>query len=249
VGQPKLINNQSGFGIVEIIALVVILALIGSVSYVIYKDHHKTNTTRLASALTPKSSSTTNTTLPSKISSGYPIYESTATVPSSWLTYTNSNYNFSIAHPSNWSVLPTTSKVSTVFTNDPAIKYFNVDFTNPAVPGNNLITYDYGVTVTNQTLSQVLASDESVLVNNNTGPNSAVTSSIIDTKYYTYKGYIAVQLDTQNVDKNTGTPNYNADFIVYANGNSYDFYSQNSNSGGALTDPTVLTALDSLKIN
>ncbi len=239
----KLKNNQKGFTAVEGLLIVLILVVIGAVGYMVYHNDHKAKTTTSISttAASKPPVKTTPTT------SQYPKYTTISTLPSGWSTYTNSTYNFSIDYPSTWTQA-NTSKSSTTYASDSSINFFDIHFNNPAAPGSNTITYDYGVQVTNQSLSQNLTADENSLVNNNNGNGSAVSAKIVDTKNYTFNGDNAVQLDVAITDKNAGTTSYNVDFIVYANGYSYDFYSQNNDSNGVLSDTTVSTALSTLSI-
>ncbi len=54
----KLRNNESGFGVVEIILVLVIVALIGAVGYLVYKNHSKTVVTPVAATTTTKPATT-----------------------------------------------------------------------------------------------------------------------------------------------------------------------------------------------
>lgn len=83
----KLKNNQKGFSAIEAIMLVVIVALIGAVGWMVYKDRHKTTVT-------------TTTTQPTKTSSTPTSQQPTANTT----TYTDSSKLFTISYPTSWAV-------------------------------------------------------------------------------------------------------------------------------------------------
>lgn len=60
----KLQKNESGFSAVEVVLVLVIVALIGTVGWLVYKNHHKTTTAAITttSATKPTTSTTTKTT-------------------------------------------------------------------------------------------------------------------------------------------------------------------------------------------
>lgn len=101
----KLRNNQKGFGTVEIILIVVIVALIGVVGWFVYKNHNKT---------TPSSTTTANTTsfTPTK----------TTTTPKSvdptvnWLEYKATHYTIKFAD--GWVIMKKQSSNDSFFTTD-----------------------------------------------------------------------------------------------------------------------------------
>ena len=225
-----------------------LIAVVGFIGYYIYHTANHSSHAQAVAKIYGQRSKGSSGAIAQDTSSSRPTYNITTTIPATWKTYANKAYNFSIYYPSSWVPATTNNKLSTVYASMPLVNYFSVDFQNPATPGNSNLTYDFGVTVTNQSLSQTLATDENSLVYNNTGPYSAVSAKVIGTKYYTFKGYKAVQLDVSITDKNTQLTGYNVDFIVYANGASYDFYSQNNDINGVLSSSTVATALGSLSI-
>lgn len=65
----KLQSNQKGFSAVEVIIVIVVVALIGTVGWLVYKNHHKTTPTNIATTSSTKSSSTSSSTKPSTTTS------------------------------------------------------------------------------------------------------------------------------------------------------------------------------------
>jgi hypothetical protein len=94
----KLRNSQSGFGVVEVVLIVVIIALIGLAGWFVYRDHHKTtvaNTTISSSSKPATSTSTkTATTTPTQSANPYAGWD-TATLQYEKITY---------QYPSNWTL-------------------------------------------------------------------------------------------------------------------------------------------------
>ena len=85
----KLRNNQSGFGAVEGILVLVIVVLIGVVGFMVYKNHNKTKPTPVASTTTTKPTASTQAKTP------------TAPDPyTGWQTYTGTDVNFK--YPADW---------------------------------------------------------------------------------------------------------------------------------------------------
>lgn len=85
----KLQDNETGFSVVEIVLVVVVIALIGTVGWLIYKNHHKTTVSSSTSNSAPK---TTNTkTL-------------TVTPSNSPQVFTANSYGFQFTYPQKWSV-------------------------------------------------------------------------------------------------------------------------------------------------
>lgn len=83
----KLRKNESGFSAVEVILALIIVALICVVGYMVYKNHHKTNT----AVATKKSSSQTSTT--SKPTNPY----------AGWLTCNDTTLGVHFRYPASWS--------------------------------------------------------------------------------------------------------------------------------------------------
>lgn len=222
----KVSIKQKGFTSIELLLVVLLLVILGFVGYYVYHTRHNNQTTNVT-----KTSTATQ----------YPEYNIKTTVPSSWSTYSNSSYSFSISHPSNWT--PTlTSQAQPAFSADASIKTFNVEFNDPSSAEN------VNIDVVNLSLKQALALLETTLLALNKDNSFPESSKIVDTKYYTFKGYNAVQLDSTVTTKATGSTIYNLDFVVYAKGNSYDFSSQGNPSSNVINNNNVATALGSLTI-
>lgn len=83
----KLENNETGFGVVEIVMMIVILGLIGIVGWLVYKNHHS-SPTHAATTLSAKPITTTKTTTPSPYAG--------------WNTYTLKLEKITFHYPSSW---------------------------------------------------------------------------------------------------------------------------------------------------
>ncbi len=88
----KLSKNENGFGAVELILIIVIVALIGVVGWLVYRDRNKTTNSTLTTSTTSSNNTTTNkTSIPSSTITSGP--------QSGWSTYTNNTAGFSISYP------------------------------------------------------------------------------------------------------------------------------------------------------
>ncbi len=76
----KLRNNEKGFGTVEIILIVVIVALIGVVGWFVYKNHNKTTSTSTTTANTTTTKPTTQTSTPTPTTTNKPSEADSLTV-------------------------------------------------------------------------------------------------------------------------------------------------------------------------
>lgn len=88
----KMSKNQKGFSTVEVILVIVIVALIGTVGWLVYKNHHKTtalNTSTTSSKATTKSTVANNTKT-----------VATANSYAGWKSYSNSQVSFQ--YPADW---------------------------------------------------------------------------------------------------------------------------------------------------
>jgi hypothetical protein len=86
----NLKNNERGFGAVEAILIVVIVVLIGTVGYLVYKDKHKTPakvvTVTKTVTVTPRSTSS-------------------ATNPyAGWTSYTSKTAGYTVQYPLSWTI-------------------------------------------------------------------------------------------------------------------------------------------------
>lgn len=91
----KLKKNESGFSAVEVILVLVIVAMLGSVGWYVWSNRSKnitTNTSTSTNASTTKPASTTTTPVVDKYKG--------------WKTYTDAN--LSLRYPTNWSVVDRT---------------------------------------------------------------------------------------------------------------------------------------------
>ena len=86
----KLSKNQTGFTLVEALLIILILAVLGGVSYMVYHNHHKAKTNSTDSTTTTSSSS--NSTKAATNSNPY----------AGWKTYNGNNVSFQ--YPSSWTV-------------------------------------------------------------------------------------------------------------------------------------------------
>ncbi len=88
----KLLRNENGFGAVEIIMLIVIIGLLGTVGYFVYKNHHQP--TKVVTVTKTVTNTPKTTTLPTDITASWTSYKSTdghysLKYPSSWVTASN----------------------------------------------------------------------------------------------------------------------------------------------------------------
>ncbi len=126
----KLQKNELGFSVVEIVLVVVIVALIGTVGWLVYKNHHKTTTAAITTTLSTKPTTSTTTKTPTSTTSSTPQKyfldnnQVSYTLPSGWEVATPPS---NLEPPCGNSFLSTLSKC-----NDEAILVLKSDgFTNP----------------------------------------------------------------------------------------------------------------------
>jgi Flp pilus assembly pilin Flp len=87
----RLHKDEKGFGAVEVILVLVIVGLIGAVGFMVYRSHHKTPVSSVATSTTAKKTTSAKANTPAT-----PI---TSGPQSGWSTYTNNTVGFSIAYP------------------------------------------------------------------------------------------------------------------------------------------------------
>lgn len=96
----KLKNNQSGFSAVEVVLVIVIVALIGTVGWLVYKNHHKTPVATVTTTSASKPATSTKTTTTTSTTS-------TTTNPyAGWGSYTPSDNVYTVNYPSTWATDP-----------------------------------------------------------------------------------------------------------------------------------------------
>lgn len=97
----KLQKNESGFSAVEIVLVIVIVALVGTVGWLVYKNHHKTTTAALTTSSVTKPVPTIKTTTPATVRPVNPY--------AGWKTYNSIlNSGLSFKYPANWVFTPAT---------------------------------------------------------------------------------------------------------------------------------------------
>lgn len=97
----KLQKDESGFSVVEIILILVIVALIGTVGWLIYKNQHK-NSTAVKTA-----NSNTKPTIANKTVTATPVQS--VNPYAGWKTYNSIlNSGLSFKYPANWVFTPAT---------------------------------------------------------------------------------------------------------------------------------------------
>lgn len=84
----KIKMDEAGFSPIEIVMVLIIAVLIGTVGYMVYKNHGKTTTPAMNTTSTKPTSMLQDSTITSGPESG-------------WKTYTNNKIGFSIAYPDN----------------------------------------------------------------------------------------------------------------------------------------------------
>lgn len=92
----KIVKNEKGFSAVEIVLVVVIVALIGVVGWLVYKNHHKTSTLNPS---TTSSKAATKSTISSTSST-----KTTINPYAGWKTFSLSSLGLSFQYPSTWTV-------------------------------------------------------------------------------------------------------------------------------------------------
>ncbi len=85
----KLRRNEAGFSAVEVVLVLVIVALIGVVGYMVYKNHNKTT------PVTSQQGATSKTTTPTP----KPV---ATDPPADWTTYSGSDGKISLKYPKTW---------------------------------------------------------------------------------------------------------------------------------------------------
>ncbi|HEY5267825.1 MAG TPA: hypothetical protein VII94_01670, partial [Candidatus Saccharimonadales bacterium] len=100
----KKINNEYGFSAVELILVIAVIALLGVVGWLVYKNDHKTTIT------TVNKNTTSATTSANKSNSGA---TTTSNTYSGWKTYTLPVEKLSFRYPSGWTASNTTPPTAT----------------------------------------------------------------------------------------------------------------------------------------
>lgn len=97
----KIRKNQKGFSTVEPILIIVIIALIGVVGWLVYKNHHKTTT--VSTTNTSSSKPVTSTKLSTQPTNPY----------AGWQSFCSSYGDLCLKYPTSWTLKTTTEAVST----------------------------------------------------------------------------------------------------------------------------------------
>ena len=247
----KLQNNETGFGAVEVVLLVVIVALIGVVGWLVYKDQHKNATVSTINTSTNKPAAPTKTTTATSTqqtrsapTSTCPSLTNATQVPSGWQTYTSSKYSYSISYPSTWNASNSGGSVDKLPILD------GVEFTPPQNQGPQ-----YNLYVTQQSLSSAINNwqNEVKTMNYNGGLSGGPTVTVLSDTACTYQGFPAAEIVTKKDNGSAGIT-YDIEFDVSANNYLYDFstnYLWNSTTLSNNSDPSigdVLSVVESLNI-
>lgn len=107
----KLINNQVGFGTVEVILIIVIVALLGVIGWFVY-DRSQNKTTSISTTTAPTAPTKTNTTIPLDETAG-------------WLKYTSQNSKYILAIPDGWKLTVMKGDDNPIAWNASDIKYIS----------------------------------------------------------------------------------------------------------------------------
>jgi hypothetical protein len=91
----KIPKNEKGFSVVEVVLMVVVMALIGTAGWLVYKNHHKT-TMPMANTSTNILTTTTKTSI-STTTTSKPAQQTDPTA--GWATYTSTLGGFSFKYP------------------------------------------------------------------------------------------------------------------------------------------------------
>jgi len=101
----RIYKNQKGFSGVEVILIVVIVALIGVVGWLIYKDNNKTKTTNIATTSSNSSTNKSATPTTTKTSTSTPTTPSQPTTSSATTVFKIPQLGIQITVPSSLSTL------------------------------------------------------------------------------------------------------------------------------------------------
>jgi cytoskeletal protein RodZ len=197
----KLNKNNKGFGSVELVLIVIIIAMLGVVGWFVYKNQHKTTTS------TPVTKSTV------------PATKSTKTTPAisvdpyvGWQTVTSSevnNTNFKI--PSDWvyraingfgvSVAPNTSLLAVANSGDVGM----IRFSTSTDASNSVATFVANPTNTTNTATYTY---QKMVLNSVTGYKTVTkvaANTLPGTQYYSSDPTIINYAETDCFDKNNVT--------------------------------------------
>ncbi|HVC36235.1 MAG TPA: hypothetical protein VNE40_02210 [Candidatus Dormibacteraeota bacterium] len=92
----KLKNNQSGFSAVEIVLVLAVVVLIGVVGWLVYRNHHKINTTAITTTTSAEPTTTTKSPTTTPVQPANPY--------AGWKTFSLSSLGLSFQYPSSWTV-------------------------------------------------------------------------------------------------------------------------------------------------
>ncbi len=121
----RLSKNEKGFSAIEVVLVFVILALIGVVGWLVYKNHHQTTKASVVTTSKPSPSTPAKSTIPTKPVNPY----------AGWKTYTSGYQKVSFQYPTSWGF-----KVQSD-TGAPSSSAQEVVLTSPS--GITLTYYDY----------------------------------------------------------------------------------------------------------
>jgi len=241
-------NKSSKKPLLWTLIVIILLVLVGGGIY--YWQNNKLKTAnQTISALQLQNAYLTHQLAVANQKSGHTsataAYPITQTTPSTYKTYSNSSAQFSIAYPPTW-----TYKVDPTSTasNDPITFQMQFYGSTGAVPTVFPVPGYAGLSITSQSLSQALSYYQQAEVTDYNSSSSAATYKTVSTTNYTFKGYPATLLTTDSVAKTGGATTYEANMLVYANKQTYNFFSASTNAD-PFSDQTVSTVLQSLKFN
>jgi hypothetical protein len=98
----KLQKNESGFSVVEVVLVVVILALIGTVGWLVYKNHHKTTTAAITTTSTTKPVTSTKTTTATPVQPASTLPTGAISTTDITGSYSYPGSIFTVSYPSSW---------------------------------------------------------------------------------------------------------------------------------------------------
>jgi hypothetical protein len=143
----KIKKNESGFGIVEVILVLVIIVLIGFVAWLVYKDHHKTTTASPTTTATSNKSTTPTTQSPSNFFSCVSDKGTLATTGSASCTLKGTVYafpsTFTTADILNYSEIPQAAQSVVTTLAQKNFSGFSSCIQNSQTPNNAQGQYPY----------------------------------------------------------------------------------------------------------
>jgi Tfp pilus assembly protein FimT len=102
----KIRKNEAGFGAVELLIILAVVALIGGVGYFVYKNQHKATTASVTTTTTPTPTKSVTAT-PAKTTTPTPAQDTR-------LQYENKDLGLTFKYPSDWKIVDESDNLGTL---------------------------------------------------------------------------------------------------------------------------------------